>query len=69
MSHDISAKIDPNSLLDTHALAAFLSLSHITLTNWRSEGCSPIPYIKIGRLVRYKYSDVLIYIESQNKLA
>ena len=34
-----------------------------TLANWRSTGLVDLPYVKIGRLVRYRRSDVQAWIE------
>ena len=39
--------------LDTHAAAAYLSLTRKQLEHWRSAGGGP-PYAKVGRHVRYQ---------------
>lgn len=33
-----------------------------TLANWRSSGRVVLPYVKIGKLVRYRQSDVEAFI-------
>lgn len=49
-------------LLDTSAAADFLNLkTKRTLDNWRSLGCGP-RFVKIGRAVRYRRSDLLDFI-------
>jgi len=68
MPHDLTTQIDTNSLLDTKALAVFLSISPVTLVNLRSTGESPIAFVKIGRLVRYRYSDTQAYLNSLPKI-
>ena len=44
--------------LDEEALARRWGISRRTLANQRSAGRSPLPYVKIGRSVRYLLSDV-----------
>jgi excisionase family DNA binding protein len=54
---------DAPEFLTTRQLARKLGISHTTLTNWRSERKSPIPYVKLnGRKVLYRVSDVEEYI-------
>jgi predicted DNA-binding transcriptional regulator AlpA len=51
-------------LLDTNEVSKILGLSCKSLANSRYKGCGlKIPYIKIGKLVRYKRSDIENYIE------
>lgn len=47
--------------LNEKQLAEMLNIQSETLRNWRWEGKGPI-FIKIGRNVRYRMSDVLNYI-------
>lgn len=50
---------EPVRLLDEHDLAARWKLSVKTLRNARVSGANPgIPFVKIGRSVRYRPSDV-----------
>jgi hypothetical protein len=67
MPHIQAPQIDHNALFDTAYVAAMLSQSTVTLVNARSLGTSPIPYTKIGRLIRYRYGDILSYLESLPK--
>jgi hypothetical protein len=39
-----------------------LSIRTLQQSRWKSVGC---PYVKIGRLVRYKHSDVVAYESNQ----
>lgn len=41
-------------LLDDHAAAAVLDVSPGTLSVWRSTGRYALPFLKIGRKVRYQ---------------
>lgn len=43
--------------LDEKSLCALLSISSVTATKWRAKAKGP-PFIKVGRLVRYRRSDV-----------
>lgn len=49
-------------LTDVEA-ARLLSVSPQTLRNWRSLGEGP-PYIKKNRLVRYRFDDLITFMES-----
>jgi hypothetical protein len=48
----------PPSNLDDKQAAAVLGLKAGTLSVWRSTGRYNLPYIKAGRLVRYRVSDL-----------
>ncbi len=45
-------------LLDDHAAAAYLDVSPGTLSVWRSTGRYALPFLKIGRKVRYRRADL-----------
>jgi hypothetical protein len=50
----LPADVDP---LDPPAVVARgLNVSTQTLANWRSTQRNPLPYVKLGRMVRYKRS-------------
>ena len=51
-------------LLDTEQAAKFLSLMPSTLNKERCTRSLGIPFVKIGRSVRYRRSDLESYIES-----
>jgi predicted DNA-binding transcriptional regulator AlpA len=55
------ARIDKDLLNATEA-AAFLTMGVQTLADWRSAGVGP-RYIKVGRNVRYRRSDLLQWLE------
>lgn len=40
-------------------------VSPATLATWRCTGRVPLPYIKVGRLVRYRETDVLAFLEAR----
>lgn len=48
---------DAHGLLGEKELAALLAVSRSTLQSWRYSGKGP-RYIKVGRLIRYRSSDV-----------
>lgn len=52
----------PEPLLAVDDVARILKTSPGTIRNWTSNG--RLPYRKIGRLVRYKLSDVMAFIEA-----
>ena len=45
-------------LLDDHAAAALLDVSPGTLSVWRSTGRYNLPFLKVGRVVRYRRADL-----------
>ena len=55
------------SLLTPEQTAAFLCVSEHTLAVWRSTGRYNLPYIKVGRQVRYKGDDVSDFIERRKR--
>ncbi|MES9818808.1 MAG: helix-turn-helix domain-containing protein [Candidatus Thiodiazotropha sp.] len=52
-------------LLTPEDVAKILSVTTHTLAVWRCEGRYSLPYIKTGRLVRYRADDVLAFIEAR----
>lgn len=55
---------DSNSeLVDTKEAAKILGSSPHTLAVWRSLKRYPLPYIKIGRKVKYRKSDLFAFID------
>lgn len=53
---------DDNSLLTRLQAAKYLRLSPATLATWASTHRHDIPYIKLGRSVRYRKSDLDQYL-------
>jgi excisionase family DNA binding protein len=51
-----------NDLLKPEAVASLTGLSLETLAQWRSQKRG-IPYLKVGRAVRYDPADVQAYLE------
>lgn len=63
---DLSA-LPQTSLLDDKQTALALGVSPGTLSVWRSVGRYDLKYIKVGRKVRYRVSDVLAFLERRAK--
>ena len=51
--------------LHTAEAAEYLGVLPPTLTNWRCTRKYPLPFIKVGRLVRYRIEDVERFLESR----
>lgn len=49
--------------LDERSLCALLAISSVTATKWRAKAKGP-PFIKVGRLVRYRRSDVEAWLRA-----
>ena len=56
------AKASLNDLLKPEAVASLTGLSLEALAQWRSQKRG-IPYLKVGRAVRYDPADVQAYLE------
>ncbi len=52
-------------LLTTQEVAELLGVSVATLEVWRCTGRTALPFVKVGRCVRYRLSDVERWLESQ----
>ncbi len=52
-------------LLSPFETANYIGVSENTLSVWRCVGRYDIPYIKVGRLVRYRRSDLDTWLESR----
>ena len=53
-----------SDLLDDHAAAALLDVS---LSVWRSTGRYALPFLKIGRKVRYRRSDLEAWMQARTR--
>jgi len=52
-------------LIDENAAAEILDLAPGTLSVWRSTGRYKLPFLKIGRKVRYRRADLLAWLEKR----
>lgn len=59
----------PNDrLLSPEEAAGYLGVVENTLSVWRSTGRYNLPYIKVGRLVRYRLSDLQAFLARHTHL-
>ncbi len=56
-----------NSLLDEKAAAAVLDVTPGTLSVWRSTGRYALPFLKVGRNVRYRHADLLAWLDKRTR--
>ena len=54
-------------LLDDNAAAQVLDVKTGTLSVWRSTGRYELPFLKIGRKVRYRHSDLLAWLDKRSR--
>ena len=52
-----------NRLLSRKEAAALLGVTAVTLAIWKSTKRHYLPVVKVGRLARYRYSDLLDFID------
>jgi excisionase family DNA binding protein len=54
-------------LIDCQETAEILGISKSALEAWRTTGRYQLPFIKVGRNVRYRRSDVLQWLDSRTR--
>lgn len=68
MTFTAESKRAPLALRTTAETAIQLGTKEATLIHWRSTGRNTLPYIKVGRLVRYRQRDIDAWLDSQTRL-
>lgn len=63
-SDNLTAK---TCLVDRATAASFLGVKKNTLAEWAVNNKYPLPYVKIGRLVRYRMRDLEDFLEQNLK--
>ena len=58
---------DGNQLLTEVEAAKLLNVHFHSLAVWRSNGKHGIPFVKIGRAVRYRVADLLAWIDANTR--
>lgn len=56
-----------NNLLDEKQAAEVLTVEPGTLSVWRSTGRYKIPFVKVGRRVRYRRADLDAWLDSRTR--
>jgi excisionase family DNA binding protein len=54
-------------LIDCKETAEILGISKSALEAWRTTGRYKLPFVKVGRNVRYRRSDVLQWLQSRTR--
>ncbi len=65
-----ASHVDPKQhaqLLSRREAAVYLGISEGTLAVWNCTKRYPVPYVKMGRLAKYRQSDLDAFIESRIK--
>ena len=57
--------LSKHRLLSREEAAEFLGVKVITLAIWKSTRRYNIPVVKVGRLVRYRFGDLLDFVEAR----
>lgn len=63
---DLSA-LPRTALLATAEAATALDIKPETLANWRCTGRYALPFVRIGRLPKYRVGDLLDFIERRTR--
>jgi predicted site-specific integrase-resolvase len=61
----MTANSIPCPTLGTQAAADFLGVEPQTLAVWRTSGRYGLPFIKVGRVVRYRITDLQRFLEQR----
>ena len=62
------AALAPDTLLNDEQAAAALSVKPGTLSVWRCTGRYNLPFVKVGRLVRYRAGDLAAWLDKRARL-
>lgn len=54
-----------SNLLNNEEAAGYLGVAPNSLAVWRTTKRYPIPYVKVGRLVKYRVADLNAFLESR----
>ncbi len=52
-------------MLNAEEAADYIGLSKSTLAIWRSTGRYELPYVKVGRYVRYRRKDLQAFLDNR----
>jgi len=63
MTTSIQNTIHTTKLISSAETAQILGVKETTLSQQRWRGCKSLPWVKLGKSVRYKLSDIEAYIE------
>jgi excisionase family DNA binding protein len=55
----------PSPVVSEKEAAEILGVTHGTLSVWRCTRRYPLPYVKIGRSVRYRITDLEAFMQSR----
>ena len=61
--NQVIQKARPAELMGQKEAAEFLNIKAETLQSWRSTRRYDLPFVKIGRLAKYRLSDLQAFIE------
>ncbi len=59
------AILSPTELMSDREAGAYLGVSPTTLTVWRCTHRYAIPFIRVGRLIKYRRADLDRWLESR----
>ncbi len=65
---NLSKLVERNhNLLDDKQAAKYLTVTPGTLSVWRSTGRYALPFVKVGRMVRYRLSDLDEWLATRSR--
>ena len=58
-------ELNEHTLLTRQEAADYLGVKEITLALWKSTNRYKLPVVKVGRLAKYRYGDLLKFVEKR----
>ena len=58
-------ELTKSRLLTRKEAADYLGVKEVTLAIWKSTKRYPIPVVKVGRLAKYRFGDLLEFVEKR----
>jgi len=68
MNEDYYDALPNSKLLSIKEAAEFLDVTPSALQAWRTCGRYDLPYIKVGRKVRYRLEELRLFLENRKRL-
>jgi len=63
MQHSPHNTLSPDEIWLPKQTAEAIGVAEATLATWRSTQRYPLKYLKVGKLIRYRKSDVLAFLD------
>lgn len=66
-SFDNAETVNGEQLLDPIGCAEFIGVTTKTLAAWRCSGRYNLPFVRVGRVIRYRMKDILRWLDERTE--